>query len=314
MDKDNKKDSGVIGAGMAEAYEFAVGQEMLDRAGRNQCGKGVVHEILCRDQLNLKPENILTGTHAELASSTTAVRDDIVVTRGGKVVGRMQLKDTPASVDKTLQQVSRGKYAGTKLMGTKETAAAYEAKAAGRGIPQKMTSTGVSSKDTARIADKALGNPVALENILAGAPTAGFLGGSISGTLTAAELLLDGGHSAEEILEETAKSAVTGSASSAAGFVGAELAVSAAASSTIGSACGLIPGAAGIVAGAAAAKAVGTIAKSTVEGISDAIYCGSPEFVLDGLKEGLWDVADSIGEAIGSIGDGISDFLDNLFW
>ena len=150
-----------ITAGMQEAYEAKIGAEMLDRVGHNVNGKGVVHELLYRDKLNVDPSNILQGKHAELTSSTTAIRDDLVVKQGGKVVQRFQLKDTPNSVEKTLQQTCNHKYSGTNLFGTEETTKAYTQKAATRGTTvQKMTSTGISSKDTERIANKALGKSV----------------------------------------------------------------------------------------------------------------------------------------------------------
>lgn len=329
MNSQENKNYGAMGTGMMEAYEAAVGQEMLERAGQNQCGKGVVHEILYRDRLNLQPENVLTGTRAKLAASTTAVRDDIILARDGKIVGRVQLKDTPASVNKTVQQVASGKYAGTKLMGTQETAVAYAPKAAVKGVTQKMTSTGISSKDTARIADKALGKPVALENALAGAPTAGLLGGALAGMFTAAECLLDDQYSAEAVAEESAKSAVVGAASGAASFAARELTASAVvrngAAAGAGALAPVVPVALAVPVGYVAAKAAVIIAKPTVEGISDALYCGNPGCVLDGLKEGAWDVVDEIIEGVGSvsdfvfdglesIGDSISDFFDNLFW
>lgn len=328
MNTREDKNYGALGAGAMEAYETAMGREMLDRVGQNSCGKGVVHEILYRDQLNMQPENFLTGTHAKLATSTTAVRDDIIFTRDGKVVGRAQLKDTPASVNKTLQQVINGKYAGTKLMGTQETTAAYGTKATARGITQKMTSTGISSKDTARIADKALGKPVVVENIIAGAPTAAELSGALAGILTAAGLLMDG-CPAEEIAEETVKSAAVGAASGAAGFLGKELAASAVTEAGVNAGAktlaAFVPDLSGVAAGYLAAKTAVTIAKPTVEGISDAFYCRNPECIIDGLKEGVGDAVDDIMEGIGSIGDfvsdtlesigeGISDFFDSLFW
>lgn len=327
MNNQENRNYGAMGTGMMEVYEAAVGQEMLERAGQNQCGKGVVHEILYRDRLNLQPENVLTGTRAKLAASTTAVRDDIILARDSKIVGRVQLKDTPASVNKTLQQAASGKYTGTKLVGTRETVEAYAPKAATQGVTQKMTSSGISSKDTTRIADKALGKPVAVENILAGAPAAGLLGGVLAGTFTAAESLMDGQY--ETVAEEFAKSAAVGAVSGAASFVGRELAASAAVRSGVAAGAGalapVVPVALAVPVGYVTAKAAVTIMKPTVEGISDALYCGNPGCVLDGLKEGAWDVVDGVMEGIGSvsdfvcdglesIGDSISDFFDNLFW
>lgn len=114
--------------------------------------KGVVHEILYRDALTMKPGNLANGARGTLSKSVTAVRDDVLLKQGGAVVGRAQLKDAVHTADRVARQAAHGKYAGTKLMGTKETVMAYE-KAVhsmakrGTAVTQKMTSTGISSTE-----------------------------------------------------------------------------------------------------------------------------------------------------------------------
>lgn len=158
MDKRKMSQSGATTAAGRMAYEGKVGVEAVVRSGgKNPQLKGVVHEILYRDSITMAPDNLIHGTKGALSKSATAIRDDVLTMQGGKVIGRAQLKDTVSSINKTVKQASSGKYAGTNLMGTKETAAAYNScvdklVAAGKQAPQKMTSTGISSSDTARIA------------------------------------------------------------------------------------------------------------------------------------------------------------------
>ena len=158
----SKKQAGTItvaGRGIAEGR---VGVEAVTRVGRNPQVKGVVHEVLYRDLQNASAKNVVNGTKAVLTKSTTAVRDDILMKQGTSIVGRAQLKDTPKAIAKTVSQVRSGHYAGTNLMGTTETVAAYNkavANAAKNGvkITQQMTDTGISSLDTGRIATQTIG-------------------------------------------------------------------------------------------------------------------------------------------------------------
>ena len=137
-EKRNNDNAGTMTAAARSAYEGKVGLEALERAGRNPNLKGIVHEVLVRDAHNVNPANILSGKAASLTKSVTAVRDDVIVQQAGKVISRMQLKDTAGSISKTVKQAASGKYAGTQLVGTKETVEAFD-KAA--GVTQKMTSS-----------------------------------------------------------------------------------------------------------------------------------------------------------------------------
>lgn len=146
-------------------YEGSVVSRAFKRGGMNKNLKGHVFEIMTTDKINAKPFNILTGTKAVLTKSKTAVRDDIVVKQGGKIVGRMQLKDTPGGIKDTLARVKSHQYKGTKLVGTKETAKAYKeavakSNSSGVKITQKMTTNGISSKQTDLIAKGKLGGSV----------------------------------------------------------------------------------------------------------------------------------------------------------
>ena len=164
---DGKKGTG-LGASVVAGkhlYERSVASRAFKRGGMNKNLKGHVFEIMTADKINASPSNFLNGRKAVLTKSTTAVRDDIVVKQGGKVVERMQLKDTPGSIKDTLARVKNQQYKGTKLVGTKETAKAYEravAKSKGSGvkITQKMTTNGISSGQTELIATRKLGGNI----------------------------------------------------------------------------------------------------------------------------------------------------------
>ncbi len=314
MEKDKGKEAAIA----QETYEAKVGREMLERCGKNKNGKGVVHEILYRDKLNVDPKNIITGKRAKLAKSPTAVRDDILVTKDGKIVERIQLKDTEKSVQHTVKQGATQKYRGTKLKGTIETDKAYakaaqQRKASGKGEIQKMTSTGISSNDTSRIADKALGKGPTFKGTMAGAKTAGISGGIVSGLVSVgSDLLDDKPHDCGEIISDAGKSSASGYVSGAAGFVGAEVAGSLV-TNPIGKAIAPIIGA------AVAAKAATAVSGPIIEGVADAVELGDPSFVADGVKEsgetllhGMDEAGGAILTAAGGVVDGACSALDSI--
>ena len=238
----NNGNSGTMTAAARAAYEGKAGIEAFERAGRNPNLKGVVHETLARDIYNTSPERLLDGTKAVLAKSTTAVRDDLLIMNGGKVVGRAQLKDTVNSIGKTLRQVKDGHYAGTNLMGTKETVAAYgnAVSNAGKEITQKMTSTGISSTDTSRIATQTIGSAagdLTAEAIGALAVSSGAAGAAITGgieAITSGVKLVEGEIDGEEFVGNVTKQAVSGGLAAAGGSAAASVATAAAATALAG--------------------------------------------------------------------------------
>lgn len=228
--------SGAMTAITREAYEAKVGIEAVCRVGNNPNLKGVVHEVMVKDVITFSPANIANGTKGVLTKSTTAVRDDVLTMQAGKVIGRAQLKDTPASITKTVKQVAEGKYQGTNLMGTKETVEAYNSAVSkltekGVVITQKMTSTGISSSDTARIATKTIGESAG--NLTVGSigkvfATSGAAGAAISGGI---ELIdsgmklakgeIEGGEFVYNIVKETTGGGLAAASGSAAATVAA---------------------------------------------------------------------------------------------
>ena len=82
------------GSAMQQTYEASVGARALERAGSCPQLKGIAHEIMFCDKVNLNPKNILDGTRAALTKSNTAQMRDVILTKGGKIAGHAQLKDT----------------------------------------------------------------------------------------------------------------------------------------------------------------------------------------------------------------------------
>lgn len=256
------KKSGVISAALKEAYEWKVAMEALSRAGKNKNLHGHVHEILFRDSQNINIPNALKGIKAVLAKSTTSVRDDVLLMKAGKIIKRVQLKDTSKSIGNTIKEVSAGKYKGTNLMGTKETAKAFNA---ATKTSQKMKSSGVSSSDTTRIATKALGGKITKDVILSSAKSAGVVGAAVGAgveVLCSAEDFLDGKINGEEFACRVAKEAVGGGLAGAAGGATAAVITTVVAASTTVACAPLLAG----IAGA-------TIVGSTVKSVWDWL-CG----------------------------------------
>lgn len=254
----SKKQAGTItvaGRGIAEGR---VGVEAVTRVGRNPQVKGVVHEVLYRDLQNASAKNVVNGTKAVLTKSTTAVRDDILMKQGTSIVGRAQLKDTPKAIAKTVSQVRSGHYAGTNLMGTTETVAAYNkavANAAKNGvkITQQMTDTGISSLDTGRIATQTIGQ------------AAGKLSGGIEAVGSGIKLA-NGEIDGEEFAVNVARETVTGAASAAAASTAFSVVSAGAATALATTTAPLwLPAAAGV----AVSMAVGGIAKNLLDGLFD---------------------------------------------
>lgn len=273
MDNNNGTNTAI----MREVAEAKIGIEAFARAGRNPNMKGVVHEVIVKDLYNASPARIVDGTKAVLSKSTTAVRDDVLIMKSGSIVGRLQLKDTAQSINKTVKQVKDGHYIGTSLKGTKETVSAYNAaieKAAANGskITQKMSSTGVSSSDTARIASKTIGTSagrITANTLGKVAASAGGFGAAISGGIEVissgfkvANGEIDGG----DFVGNVAKETVGGGLSAAGGSVAATVAATGAATILATTSAPIwVPAAVGI----GAAVAVGSAIKSFWDSIFD---------------------------------------------
>lgn len=241
-----------------QGYEGTVTGRALKRAGKNPNLKGHILEIMTCDRINVNPKNILRGKKAVLTKSTTAMRDDIVIKQGGKVVGRMQVKDTPKGIRDTVNKVRSGQYRGTSLVGTKETQNAYQstvakANAKGANITQKMSSNGISSQQTELLAKKALGGSVqqSAKEIGRQAAKAGMASGVISGSFEAAastKQVLSKEKTLKQAVVDVSKEVAIGTASGAVGDAVATVATIVVAATPIAPAAPVIGTGAGVVA------------------------------------------------------------------
>ena len=227
--KKEKKVNPVSSAGsvITSTYDKSVIMRAAQRGGKCPNLKGHINEVLTVDKINRNPLNILKGKKAALTKSSTAVRDDIIVKQGEKVVKRIQVKDTPKSITDTVRRVKNGQYRGTNLVGTKETAAAYEKAVAsmgkkGKTVTQKMSSNGISSDTTAFLSKQALGGSLkgtGKQLIKSSSKSAAF-GGVISGGISGIGNLVKckkGEISGKEAAMSTAKETVYGGITSGVG-------------------------------------------------------------------------------------------------
>ncbi len=209
------------------AYEGTVIARAMERAGRNPHLKGHIHEVLVRDARNTRNLLTLNGASTELTKSTTAGTVDLVTTKGGKVIERLQVKDvtSQAGINKLVKQCADGKYRSAQLVGSEESAQAFNRAAEKAGISKRMTSTGVSSKSTESLAQRAgATGSGSLGRAMSQAAKAGGVAGAIIGGGAAAVKgcidLIDGRADAVEVagtvVKASAKGGVSGAAAGAA--------------------------------------------------------------------------------------------------
>lgn len=207
------------------AYEGSVITRAAARAGKNPHLKGHIHEVLVKDARNLR--NLLNGSRTELTRSTTAECVDLVTTKGGKVIERIQVKDVTSSagVRKIVDQVASGKYRSVQLVGSEETTELVNAALEKAGLTKRMTSSGVSSETTTALAQRAgaAGSGTLGGAMLAAAKTGGMAGAAISGGIEVVKGVKDlwtGERDAADVAVRVSKAAakggVTGMAASAA--------------------------------------------------------------------------------------------------
>lgn len=322
MNKDQKNYESNVSTGLNSVqtiYEGSVNARVVERVGNlaPSQSKGIAHEIMYADKLNVtRPELGVT----KLSTKTNAVRDDLVSVKDGVVKYRAQLKDTISSsgVNKTVTQGMNGKYQGTNFMGTKETTELYNA-ATKNTAAQKMSSTGISSKDTSRITESFSGKMPSLDNIAHNSSRAGSFGAVASVAVGAVEDIVNS-ESGDEMLAHAASNGVRGFASGYVGSVAATVATSATATGIASvpalAAAPLVavaaPVAAGIVAATVAGKVVMDATDGEVKEVLEDIGRGVGDFISDAADEVAYRVVDSIGEGLDRVGDKVDDFIDSV--
>ncbi len=244
----NSKKSSALSNTVKHGYEASVKFRALQRAGGNPNLNGHILEIMGADKTNLNPVNMARGISEKLTSSTTAKTVDTVVMKGGKVISRVQYKDTPRGIADTIRKVKSGQYRSATLKGTTETAKKFNAMAEKAGISKRMKDTGISGRTTKSLA-RACGSckQVPLKTAVAwSAKSGGIWGGAISGGISAVSNIVDvcngekdGWEAAGCIAKDTAGGALSGAgAAAAATATGAAVATGVAGTAIAGTAIG----------------------------------------------------------------------------
>jgi hypothetical protein len=269
-------------------YEAKVIGEALKRVKGNPQVKGTIHELLFRDSINANPLRLLKGESASLVSNTTAKTVDLVVMKGGKVLERIQLKDTPASssIQELITKINSGQYNSAQLKLTPETLEEL-----GKHIDKvkgakTASSSGISSGYTEQLGRRA-GAPAhpgstvvtkGLGKVCGNAAKSGAAFGGAAGAgiaaVTGAVDLYNGTKSTGEVAVDVAKGGTVGAASGAA--------ASAAATAT-----GALAGTA-IASGVAAIGLTGAAATFAVVAAPVAVAVGVG-YVVSGVCSSIWD-------------------------
>ena len=253
-------------------YEATVKARALNRAGNCNNLNGHSLEIMGADKTNLTP---LNGLKETLTKSRTATAVDSVVTKGGKIVQRIQYKDTAKSIGDTVRRVKDGQYNSVTLKGTSETTKVFNEYAKRHGINKTMQDTGISSNTTKSLARScgAAKQVSLLKAAGSAAKSGGMVGGAVAGgislisnTIAVANGEKEFGKAACEVVKDTAGGALSGAGAAAAATatgagVAAAVAGTAIAGTALGTAC---------VVGAPVAVAIGV--GWLISGIWNAIW------------------------------------------
>lgn len=208
-------------------YEASVIARAVGRAGANPHLKGHIHEILVQDSRNARNLMTMSGGTTTLTKSTTAGTVDLVTTKGGKVIERIQVKDVTSrsGIDKLVKQCADGKYRSAQLVGSEESTLAFNKAAEKAGISKRMTSTGMSSKSTESLAQRAgaTGSGTLGSAMGQAAKAGGAAGALIGGGVAAVKGCIDLANGKADVVEVAgmvvkagAKGGVSGAAAGAA--------------------------------------------------------------------------------------------------
>ena len=274
MNENKEKTAGNLANSVVEGYDYSVAVRMSGRAGAYSPtgGKGNAFEVMYSDKKNLS--NLLKpDTTTTLTNSSTARQVDLVTKKGNRIIERIQCKDTPSAKGTmdTIKRVQNGQYRTTQLVGTSESAAAFNAKAPSQGVTKVMKDSGISTKDTTRVSNKFNGVQSST-GIANAAKSSAKLGGAFGGGMAAVESIVNG-DDLSTTTGNVASGALKGSVSGAAGTA----------------ASAPIPLAAKVVIGIGAGMFAGSVASDV---ISD---------VCDGVGDIVSGIVDGIGDFFGSL-------------
>lgn len=272
-----QRNSGHTAVVTKTVYEGTVIARAMERAGHNPHLKGHIHEIFVKDIRNARNLLTMNGGSTVLTKSTTAGTVDLVTIKGGKVIERIQVKDvTSASgIDKLVKQCADGKYRSAQLVGSEESAQAFNKAAEKAGVSKRMTSTGVSSKSTESLAQRAGANGSGTFGSALGqaAKTGGAAGAIVGGGFAAIKGCIDlaNGHAEPvEVVGTVVKAGAKGGVSgAAAGVAATATGVGAAAAVSAIGITGMAATAVTVGAPIVAAVAIGYIASECFDGVCD---------------------------------------------
>lgn len=265
------------GVGAKTVYEGSVIARAMDRAGGNPHLKGHIHEIMVKDSCNIRNMLNMDGASTALTKSPTAGTVDLVTTKAGKVIERIQVKDvtSQSGIDKLVKQCADDKYRSVKLIGSEETTEAFNKAAEKAGISKRMTSSGVSTKDTTSLAQRAgATGSGSLGSAMGQAARTGGAAGAVIGagveTVRGLYDLYNGDADALEVTGRIAKAGAKGGVSGAA----AGAAATAAGAGTVAAVTalgitGLAATATTVAAPVVAAVAVGYVASKAFDSVLD---------------------------------------------
>lgn len=284
MNENKEKTAGNLANSVVEGYDYSVAVRMSGRAGAYSPtgGKGNAFEVMYSDKKNLS--NLLKpDTTTTLTNSSTARQVDLVTKKGNRIIERIQCKDTPSAKGTmdTIKRVQNGQYRTTQLVGTSESAAAFNAKAPSQGVTKVMKDSGISTKDTTRVSNKFNGVQSST-GIANAAKSSAKLGGAFGGGMAAVESIVNG-DDLSTTTGNVASGALKGSVSGVAGTAASEATMAALAAAPI-------PLAAKVVIGIGAGMFAGSVASDVIS-----------------------DVCDGVGDIVSGIVDGIGDFFGSLF-
>lgn len=228
-------------------YEASVKVRALKNAGGCNNLNGHILEIMGADKTNFTPFN---GLRETLTKSRTATAVDSIVTKGGKIVQRVQYKDTAKSIGDTVRRVKAGQYNSVTLKGTTETAKVFNRYAAKHGLVKRMHDTGISSQTTKALARSCgAAKQVSVAHAAAmAAKSGGVWGGAISGglslvtnTIAVANGEKDFGDAACDVAKDAAGGTLSGAGAAAAATVtGAGISAAIAGTAIAGTALGTV--------------------------------------------------------------------------
>lgn len=258
-------------------YEQTVIARAMQRGGANPHLKGHIQEILVKDLRNARNVFRLNGASTQLTKSTTAGTVDLVTTKGGRVIERIQVKDVTSTsgINKLVKQCADGKYRSARLVGSEETTQAFNKAAEKAGITKRMQSSGVSTKQTTSLAQRAgaSGSGSLSSAIGQAAKTGGAAGAALGAGIEVIKGvgdLMDGTADVSEVGVRVAKAGAKGGVSGAA--AGASATAAGAATATALTALG-VTGVTATVATVAApllvAASVGYLASEVFDWIFD---------------------------------------------